>query len=58
MFERQWRPAEVMTALTDVGLHVKVFRELPTMFWDQFPNWTEAARARVLNSYLILAGAS
>ena len=55
MLERHWRPGEVMGALTSAGLNIKQFREYPILFWDQFPAWPDDFKARLPNSYSILA---
>lgn len=55
MLERYWRPGEVMEALLDGGLEVRLFREYPDLFWDQFPNWPVELRGTLPNSYAILA---
>lgn len=55
MLERQWRPGEVIEALLARGLELKVFREYPVMFWDQFPRWPSALQRRLPHTYAILA---
>jgi SAM-dependent methyltransferase len=55
MLERHWRPGEVMEVLTSAGLSIKQFREYPILFWDQFPLWPDDLKARLPNSYSILA---
>ena len=55
MLERYWRPGEVMGALIARGLTIRRYREHPTLFWDQFPEWPEELRGRLPNSYSILA---
>jgi SAM-dependent methyltransferase len=55
MLERHWPPGEVIDALIQVGLDIRLFREFPVLFWDQFPNWPEELKSRLPNSYAILA---
>ena len=55
MLERHWRPGEVMGALISADLNIKLFREYPILFWDQFPTWPDELKARLPNSYSILA---
>ena len=55
MLERHWPPGEVMDALIAASLDIRLFREFPVLFWDQFPHWPEELRGRLPNSYAILA---
>jgi len=55
MLERHWLPGEVIEALIQAGLDIKLFREFPLLFWNQFPNWSDQLRARLPASYAILA---
>jgi SAM-dependent methyltransferase len=55
MLERYWRPGEVMDALIARGLTIRRYGEYPTVFWDQFPEWSDELRSRLPNSYAILA---
>lgn len=53
--ERHWPFGAVADALIQAGLRLLLVRELPTLFWDQFPYWPDDLRTRVPNSYAILA---
>ena len=55
MMERFWRPGEVMDSLIPAGLTIRMFREDPLLYWEQFPHWPEELRERLPNSYAILA---
>lgn len=55
MLERHWRPGEVMEVLISAGLDINLFREYPVVFWNQFPSWSGELKARLPNSYAILA---
>lgn len=55
MVERQWRPGEVVEALLGAGLRLVRFRELPVLYWNQFPGWPAELVERLPHSYVILA---
>ena len=55
MLERHWPPGDVMDALIAANLDIRLFREFPILFWDQFPHWPEELKGRLPNSYAILA---
>jgi hypothetical protein len=55
MLERHWPPGEVMEALITANLDIRLFRESPVLFWDQFPHWPKELKERLPNSYAILA---
>ena len=55
MLERHWRVGEVMDTLIAAGLEIRSLREYPDLFWDQFPDWPEALRDKLPNSYSIVA---
>lgn len=55
MVERHWRPGEVIESLLGRGFHLELFREFPTLYWNQFPNWPDEVRRRLPNSYAVLA---
>jgi hypothetical protein len=57
LLERFWRPGEVIDALVRQGLTLVHYREYPTEFWDQFPGWPATLKARLPQSYSILARA-
>lgn len=55
MLERQWRPGEVIEVLLAAGLELKLFREYPVLYWDQFPEWADDLKRRLPHAYAILA---
>lgn len=55
MLERPLPPGKVIDALLARGLELKLFREYPVLFWDQFPRWPEELKAKLPHSYAILA---
>jgi hypothetical protein len=55
MLERHWRPGQIIDALVRQGLRILHLHEYPVQFWDQFPEWPDALRARLPHSYSILA---
>jgi SAM-dependent methyltransferase len=55
MRERHWRPGQVIDELLEAGVSLLHFREYPTQFWDQFPNWPGGVREGLPHSYSVLA---
>jgi SAM-dependent methyltransferase len=54
MLERQWRPDQVIEVLLTEGLELRIFREYPVLFWDQFPKWPGELKERLPHSYALL----
>lgn len=54
MLERAWRPGQVIEALLTQGLRLELFRELPDLYWDQFPRWPDDLRRRLPHSYVVI----
>jgi len=55
MLERYWRPGQVIDALLVAELSLVHFREYPTRFWDQFPNWPAGISDSLPHTFSLLA---
>jgi SAM-dependent methyltransferase len=55
MFERQWRPDEVIGSLIAEGLRLELFHEHPLLYWEQFPRWRPELVSRLPHSYSVMA---
>lgn len=53
-FERQWNLGQILTALADAGLVLKVLEEHPDPYWDQFPNLPADVVRRLPQTFSLL----
>ncbi|MFZ4508225.1 MAG: class I SAM-dependent methyltransferase [Fimbriimonas sp.] len=53
--ERQWNLGQVVNALIGAGLQIERLDEYPELYWETFPNWTPELRAKIPQTFSVIA---